>query len=165
MKLKYFKIFLFFLCISCGYTNKEISQIVKEWQNKEIIFPYSLQSKIMGKDTACNYLLNKKYKILLYVDSTACTECKLQLYEWYKLIKESQKYTDSLSFIFVVQTPNPKKIDIICKKNKFDYPIFYDSKNNINKINNFPEQIEYQTFLLNQDNRVLIIGNPIKMKN
>ena len=43
MKLKYFKIFLFFLCISCGYTNKEISQIVKEWQNKEIIFPYSLQ--------------------------------------------------------------------------------------------------------------------------
>ena len=60
MKLKYFKIFLFFLCISCGYTNKEISQIVKEWQNKEIIFPYSLQSKIMGKDTACNYLLNKK---------------------------------------------------------------------------------------------------------
>ena len=26
MKLKYFKIFLFFLCISCGYTNKEISQ-------------------------------------------------------------------------------------------------------------------------------------------
>ena len=116
----------------------------------------------MGKDTACNYLLNKKYKILLYVDSTACTECKLQLYEWYKLIKESQKYTDSLSFIFVVQTPNPKKIDIICKKNKFDYPIFYDSKNNINKINNFPEQIEYQTFLLNQDNRVLIIGNPIK---
>ena len=38
MKLKYFKIFLFFLCISCGYTNKEISQIVKEWQNKEIIF-------------------------------------------------------------------------------------------------------------------------------
>ena len=32
----------------------------------------------------------------------------------------------------------------------------------INKINNFPEQIEYQTFLLNQDNRVLIIGNPIK---
>ena len=86
MKLKYFKIFLFFLCISCGYTNKEISQIVKEWQNKEIIFPYSLQSKIMGKDTACNYLLNKKYKILLYVDSTACTECKLQLYEWYKLI-------------------------------------------------------------------------------
>ena len=118
MKLKYFKIFLFFLCISCGYTNKEISQIVKEWQNKEIIFPYSLQSKIMGKDTACNYLLNKKYKILLYVDSTACTECKLQLYEWYKLIKESQKYTDSLSFIFVVQTPNPKKIDIICKKPK-----------------------------------------------
>ena len=116
MKLKYFKIFLFFLCISCGYTNKEISQIVKEWQNKEIISPYSLQSKIMGKDTACNYLLNKKYKILLYVDSTACTECKLQLYEWYKLIKESQKYTDSLSFIFVVQTPNPKKIDIICKK-------------------------------------------------
>ena len=72
MKLKYFKIFLFFLCISCGYTNKEISQIVKEWQNKEIIFPYSLQSKIMGKDTACNYLLNKKYKILFYVSVFLC---------------------------------------------------------------------------------------------
>ena len=114
MKLKYFKIFLFFLCISCGYTNKEISQIVKEWQNKEIIFPYSLQSKIMGKDTACNYLLNKKYKILLYVDSTACTECKLQLYEWYKLIKESQKYTDSLSLLCKLLIP--KKLISYVKK-------------------------------------------------
>ena len=70
----------------------------------------------MGKDTACNYLLNKKYKILLYVDSTACTECKLQLYEWYKLIKGKSKYTDSLSFIFVVQTPNPKKLISYVKK-------------------------------------------------
>lgn len=60
MKLKYFKIFLFFLCISCGYTNKEISQIVKEWQNKEIIFPYSHPIKIMGKDTACNYLTQQE---------------------------------------------------------------------------------------------------------
>ena len=112
MKLKYFKIFLFFLCISCGYTNKEISQIVKEWQNKEIIFPYSLQSKIMGKDTACNYLLNKKYKILLYVDSTACTECKLQLYEWYKLINIPIVYRLSLLCKLLI----PKKLISYVKK-------------------------------------------------
>ena len=39
MKLKYFKIFLFFLCISCGYTNKEISQIVKERNYFSIFTP------------------------------------------------------------------------------------------------------------------------------
>ena len=116
MKLKYFKIFLFFLCISCGYTNKEISQIVKEWQNKEIIFPYSLQSKIMGKDTACNYLLNKKYKILLYVDSTACTECKLQLYEWYKLIKKVKNIPIVYRLSLLCKLLIPKKLISYVKK-------------------------------------------------
>lgn len=115
----------------------------------------------MGKDTACNYLLNKKYKILLYVDSTACTECKLQLYEWYKLIKESQKYTDSLSFILLCKLLIPKKLISYVKKIN-SITLYFMTAKIISQNHNFPEQIEYQTFLLNQDNRVLIIGNPIK---
>ena len=147
---------------SCQKNDPKAIQQVKQWQGKEIYFPDSLTSRIMGKDTSCTELFNKDYKILVFVDSTDCTECKLQLYEWSKLINNSQQYNDKLSIIFIIHTPNPKNIDIICKKNKFNYPLFYDKKNITNTLNHFPKEIEFQTFLLDKNNHVIIIGNPIK---
>jgi hypothetical protein len=41
-----------------------------------------------------------------------------------------------------------------------NYPVFIDEKNEINRLNHFPTLMEYQCFLLDKDNKVLLIGNP-----
>ncbi|MDR3235284.1 MAG: DUF1573 domain-containing protein [Prevotellaceae bacterium] len=46
------------------------------------------------------------------------------------------------------------------QKEKFDYPVYIDRTNSINRLNHFPAQIEFQCFLLDSNNKVLSIGNP-----
>ena len=49
--------------------------------------------------------------------------------------------------------------------NKFSYPIFYDYKGECNKQNKLPQHVFYQTFLLDENNKVLLIGKPTPGSN
>ena len=53
---------------------------------------------------------------------------------------------------------------MIKKKNSFNYPLFYDYKNKVGELNMFSKEPRFQTFLLNQNNEVILIGNPIDNK-
>ena len=151
----------FLLCFSCHSEKRQAMRIVKEWHGKEIVFPASLQPKILTRDTICTDLLEKKYKVVLHVDSTGCSECKLQLYAWKKFMEEFQTCSDSLAFIYVIQNKNIRKIAILCRQNKFNYPIFYDLDGEMDKINKLHKNEKYRCFLLDQDNRIKVLGNPI----
>jgi hypothetical protein len=41
-----------------------------------------------------------------------------------------------------------------------DYPVFIDESNALNRLNHFPDKVEHQCFLLDKNNRVLLVGNP-----
>jgi hypothetical protein len=142
----------------------EAEKIVKEWIGKEIRFPAAYQCNLMGRDTVsvlCNELFDKEYKILLYVDSLGCTGCKLHLFEWKRLIAEADSLnTGKLSFLFFFHPKDKKELQFLFKRDQMDYPVFIDMGNNINRLNHFSDKPEFQCFLLNKDNKVLMIGNP-----
>ena len=46
-------------------------------------------------------------------------------------------------------------------RERFSYPVFIDIKGTINDLNRFPQTTQYQCFLLDKDNKVLMIGNPV----
>lgn len=47
------------------------------------------------------------------------------------------------------------------KKDNFDKPICMDQSDRLNELNHFPADGRFQTFLLDKDNKVVVIGNPI----
>ncbi|GHT28790.1 hypothetical protein FACS189432_07220 [Bacteroidia bacterium] len=49
----------------------------------------------------------------------------------------------------------------LLKRDGFNYPVFIDMDNRINQLNHFPSEQSYQCFLLNKDNKVIMIGNPV----
>lgn len=49
----------------------------------------------------------------------------------------------------------------VLKNAKFNIPVCIDIDNSLDKINDFPDNILFQTFLLNSENRVVYIGNPV----
>lgn len=162
MVWKYLEIgVLFFFLLGCRNKDNVFTKAVEEWQSKEIVFPVDLDARILGRDTFCNDLFDKQLKVLIYIDSSGCTPCRMHLFQWNEVIKECKEYVDHLAFIFVVHTDNPKKIDIICEQNKFDYPIFYDCLGKMEQLNHFPKQAAFQTFLLEKDNKVKLIGDPL----
>lgn len=145
----------------------EAERIVKEWIGKEIRFPKNLPCSVFGKETllsACNDLFDFEYKLLLYVDSTGCSSCRLRLIEWKELMVESDTLLGGkLSFLFYFQ---PKKIgsrdlEQLFRRNRFDHPVFIDANNRIDSLNRFSMVADYQCFLLDKNNKVLMIGNPL----
>ena len=44
---------------------------------------------------------------------------------------------------------------------RFKYPVCIDEEDSLNKLNSFPSDMAFQTFLLDKDNKVKAIGNPV----
>lgn len=152
-----------FLFLSCRDTQKtEIAGIVAGWQEREIIFPPDIVFTRYGKDTLSYQIPASDYKILMYVDSTGCTGCKLQLHKWREFIKEVDTLTDgSVPVLFIFHPRDRKEISYLLRRDGIDIPVYIDMDDRTNKINHFPSRQQFQCFLLDIDNKVVYIGNPI----
>jgi hypothetical protein len=150
---------------SCKNSKRnEVEAIIKEWMGKEIQFPNDFQCNVSGKDTAsvvCTGLTEAEYRILLYVDSTGCSSCRLKLFQWQQLIEEADSlFEGKLSFLLFFQPKNKKELSFLFMRDRLNYPVFIDMNNTVNQLNHFPEKTEYQCFLLDKNNKILMIGNP-----
>lgn len=152
--------FVLLLC-SCQNQNKGgISDIITEWMGKEIIFLDSID--YIDNHSICEIQTpDTKFKIINYIDSVGCTPCKLNLSKWNDFIHEVNQISDSLSVLILVSDSRFNVINQISIWDKFTYPIYIDEADSLNKLNHFPSDIRFQTFLLDKDNKVLAIGNPV----
>ena len=156
-----------FSACSCKNNRKEKNdaEIVNEWIGKEIRFPENLPCYVLGRDTLsglCNELFRKEYKILTYVDSTGCSSCQLKLSEWQQLIEEADGLFDGkVGFLLYFQPKSLRDIYYLFVLEKFIHPVIIDMAGIINRMNQFPQKMEYQCFLLDGDNKVLAVGNPV----
>lgn len=165
MQTKPFLLTVLYLTIllGCKETYKErLTRLVTEWQSKEITFPENPVFTVFATDTVGYEILSSRHKVLVYVDSLGCTSCKLQLDRWKQLIS----YTDSLTngevpFLFFFNAKDYREIRYLLKRDNFDYPVCLDTNDSLNKLNQFPSELTFQTFLLNEKNEVEVIGNPI----
>lgn len=152
------------LCLlSCTDIKKEeIASILKEWNQKEIIFPNNTVFTIQGSDTVDYTIRKDGYKIVTYVDSVGCTSCKLRLSDWTKFINDIDSLSsDSTQFLFFFFPKKRMEIYYTLKVERFKYPVCIDVQDDFNSLNHFPSSIMFHTFLIDKDNKVVAIGNPI----
>ena len=148
---------------SCKEGKKEqFARLVQEWQGKEIVFPQDMAFTRFVTEPVDYRIPDAEYKVLVYVDSVGCTSCKLQLPKWKKLIAHIDSATNSnIPFIFVFQSKDDRELRYILKRDNFDRPVCIDRNNRFDELNQFPQDITFQTFLLDKDNKVKVIGNPV----
>lgn len=159
-------IFLSFFCsflFSCGDENEEeTSRLITKWLGKEIVFPNRMIFTLQGKDTVDFSLFHSSYAIVSYVDSTGCVSCKLQLSRWKTFIEELNSVSQERIPVLLYFCPKDiKEITYLLKRDYFDYPVCIDQSDMFNKLNNFPGKMVFQTFLIDKDDKVLALGNPI----
>lgn len=149
---------------SCEESEKErLSRLVQEWEGKEILFPAHSTFTIQGRDTVDFDFKDATYKIVTYIDSVGCTDCKLQLYRWQELIKEVDSLTNgNVPFLFYFHPKDMKELRYLTRRNGFTYPVCFDEKDDFNRLNRFPGEMMFQTFLLDKENRVVALGNPVQ---
>ena len=161
-KLLYISLLLSLLT-ACKENNKEkFALLVQEWQGKEIVFPQDMAFTRFVTEPVDYRIPDAEYKVLVYVDSVGCTSCKLQLPKWKELIAHVDSATNgNVPFIFVFQSKDDRELRYILKCDNFDRPVCIDRNNRFNSSNRFPQDITFQTFLLDKDNKVKVIGNPV----
>ncbi len=156
-------IMILFSLFSCeNPSKKNITTLLQAWSGKEILFPANSTFTVQDKDTI-EFSLAGKYKILTYVDSVGCISCKLQLGKWKTFMEEVNSLgIDSVKFLFFFSPEKRRDFLSTLKSAGFTYPICIDKENKLNKLNHFPTtDMSFHTFLLDKDNKVLAIGNPI----
>lgn len=163
MKQQLYILFLLFLLTACQENKKEqFARLVQEWQGKEIVFPQDMAFTRFVTEPMEYQIPDAEYKVLIYVDSIGCTSCKLQLPKWKELIAHVDSATnDNIPFIFVFQSKDDKELRYILKRDNFARPVCIDRDSRLDKLNKFPQDITFQTFLLDKDNKVKVIGNPV----
>ena len=161
-KLLYISLLLSLLT-ACKENNKEkFALLVQEWQGKEIVFPQDMAFTRFVTEPVDYRIPDAEYKVLVYVDSVGCTSCKLQLPKWQELIAHVDSATNgNVPFIFVFQSKDDRELRYILKCDNLDRPVCIDRNNRFNSSNRFPQDITFQTFLLDKDNKVKVIGNPV----
>jgi hypothetical protein len=140
--------------------NSEIERLVKDWTGKTIVIPEHVKCVHPLRDDTVRYTMDediKEYKILFYVDSTGCTHCKLHLHIWKMYIKELSSKVD---FKFYFYPKTEEELLFLLNKERFAYPVYIDSNDELNSLNRFPANPAFQCFLLDRNNKILAAGNP-----
>jgi hypothetical protein len=102
------------------------------------------------------------YKVVVFVDSVGCISCKLQLPKWKEFMHEVDSLSDgSVPFIFFFQTKDIRELRYIFRRDDFSHPVCIDTEDSFNKLNRFSTEMMFQTFLVDSNNCVRVIGNPI----
>ena len=69
--------------------------------------------------------------------------------------------SQDVAFLFYFNPKNVLDLKFLLERYNFEYPVCIDVHNVFCQLNSFPELTEFQTFLLNQENKVVAIGNPV----
>ncbi len=159
---KYNFLFLLLLTLlSCKDVEKErITHLVEKWSGKEIAFPEHAVFTVLGKDTVDFRISDFQYKILTYVDTIGCSSCKLKLLSWKSFIKELDAVAN-VQFLFYFHPKSTQELLYTIRSNNFTYPVCFDEQDEFNRLNQLSSEMTFQTFLLDENNKVVAIGNPI----
>lgn len=154
---------LLFFAMSCQKNDRaKVESLVKEWNNKEIRFPENPVFMRYVTDTVPYKIPKTDYKVVVFVDSVGCISCKLQLPKWKEFIHEVDSLSDgNVPFVFFFQTKDVRELRYILRRDNFPYPVCIDTEDSFYKLNRFPGEMMFQTFLVDSENRVKVIGNPI----
>ena len=168
--MKYIRVALLTILVLCMYAScrqdaskEKMINLVKKWEKKQVIYPSETTFTIYGEDTVVDYVKSGvKYSIVSYIDSLGCLSCKLQAKAWKSFIKTIDSVSDySIPVNIFVHNKNGDELLSILRKEAFDIPICLDLNDSLRLLNDFPDDIAFRTFLLDKDNRVVAIGNPI----
>ena len=152
------------LLSSCQLTDGErLERLLQEWNGKEIVFPSEPSFTVYGERKVDFTFPMSGYKLVHYVDSIGCTSCKLNLDRWKEYITYLDSVTGhSVSCLFFIHATQKREVKIALKESRFEHLVCLDVENEFYQLNKFPMNPMLQTFLLDKDNRIVGMGDPVK---
>ncbi|MDE6077007.1 MAG: DUF1573 domain-containing protein [Muribaculaceae bacterium] len=127
--------------------------------NQEINIPEEYVY-LVNNDTVELDFGNADFKILTYIPAESCIPCNMNLMRWGKLLEELHSHPEmDIEFIMVINSPKTQELLDNIGKSNFLNPVTFDPHNRLKELNNLPEG-NVNTFLLDEENRIIAMGDP-----
>lgn len=109
-----------------------------------------------------------KMKLVHYIDSATCSTCYLQKAATNEFLHSMENMSDNeFCNVFIINPDKKarKRLEADFKDKQIPSTIFVDSANVFLEVNpNIPTESMYHTFLLDEGNKVILVGNPMLNK-
>lgn len=150
---------------ACNSHKAEVQATVEEMQSSAITIPYERMECWASDSILEDRPWNKaKLKLVHYVDSATCSTCYLQKIAIYGLLFSMETQSNNDFYNVFIINPNiiaKKKLISDFSGKLIPQTIFVDSANVFMEVNpNIPSESMFHTFLLDENNKVILVGNP-----
>lgn len=166
---RYKKAMLYVLSISILFScqHSEIEEQVRILTQKKVTL--NIDSLIyVGDKQECFKMNSIDFKLVIFFDSTNCSKCALSnLYLWSDLLDSLSKAskTNVPFFIFSPSRKDLKSTIYFARHSQLNHYIYIDTCSIfIRKNPHIPNNNLMHTFLLNDRDSVVLVGNPIQNK-
>ena len=105
-----------------------------------------------------------KLKLVVFADSSRCSSCYINsLYQWQRIIDFEEQFAGfKVMFILGAKKGDTERLSEEIKKSTLSHPIYIDEGQNILTNNpNIPRESLYHTFLLDDNNNIILVGSPL----
>lgn len=161
MVRKFSYLILFTLILfACKSPTRDLQKDLKDIVGKEVVIPEGLVPINFSDSISSTSFKNSyKYKIVAYIDSMTCSECKLKkLFPWNDFFFYFYKKGVPVYIIFNMQEFGELiKLSSILE---LKFPFFIDPYGNYEIMNTISKNEIFRTVLV-KENKVLLAGDPI----
>ena len=154
------------LPLSCY--NPETKANLKKMMDAPIILPEQIACIENGTISLLEDGLNEGTKLLVFIDSTECTGCRISDFYKYKPLFEMSEKNQSFQVVLLLSIPKEKYTEIteLLTVLDNDFPVFVDCQNKFRTLNpTIPDNRAFHTMTLDPHGKVLLVGDPEKSKS
>lgn len=158
-------IFLPILLLVCMGCTPNLTRQMQDFMGKKISFDVKFTDTSDMFDAQSRIKSDSIIKFVVLYDSTECSSCRVNRLEQYNDISDlTDRYGVRVSpiIIFSPATAQMSELKRELRLQKLSFPIYIDSDHTFERINPcIPVDRRLHAFLLNRDNEVVLIGDPI----
>lgn len=165
---KYNYIFLLFviggIIMFLGCSRHKVRRDLASLHNTYIHIPNNMEvveNGIMLQEYQYKHSLRPK--LIFYYNNQGCNACKIShIYDLQKLFDMNDSELFDILIIVAPEVQQYEDVITQVKYQRHNFPIYIDKKNEFISINSkLPNDSRYHTFLLDKNNRIILIGNPM----
>lgn len=151
---------------ACNPRKAEVQRKVEQMQASVMAIPYEEMECWATDSVISGSPWNKaKLKLVHYVDSATCSSCYLQKIALKKNLFSMETFSNNEFYNVFIISPDRKSKETLRSKYReklIPQTIFVDTANVFMKANaNIPSESMFHTFLLDENNKVVLVGNPM----
>lgn len=135
------------------------------WMGKSVYYPADSVFESFEADSVRKYSRKRMpYTVVTYIDTARRNGTDTWHPEaWKAFLREfNQVAGGRATCLFFFHPANREEMIAQLRRAKFNYPVCIDEDDLFFKLNRFPSENTFRTFLLNENNKIIAMGNPIE---